>query len=124
MCEKVRRFRFTASTHIEWCESDFDKNPVEGLKALTQDDAWNVLRDLRMKDIEWKLVTDTGVIDDKEVLDEKASVPCDAVYNAIKRLTEKGVDTKELEDVFCDFECAWREHAHEFHGGDPYYDLQ
>lgn len=119
MSEKVRRFWFKSMTYIEWCESDFSdkEDPVVALGALKEDDAWNVLRDQRMKDLDWKLDQDTGVIDDTQEV-EKVSVPCDDVYNAIKELREKGMDTKKLEDAFCDFECAWREHACEFHEGE------
>ena len=49
----------------------------------------------------------------------KKTVSCKKVWNEIKKLrTQYSVDTKALENAFCDFECAWKEHAKEYHGDD------
>jgi hypothetical protein len=43
------------------------------------------------------------------------TVNCKEVWEEITKLRNAGVDTKSLEDAFCDFECAWEEHAKEYH---------
>ena len=40
---------------------------------------------------------------------------CKKVWNEIEKIKKLGIDTRELEDAFCDFECSWTEHANEFH---------
>lgn len=43
------------------------------------------------------------------------TVNCKEVWEQIKKLKDAGANTKALEDAFCDFECAWEEHAFEYH---------
>ena len=40
---------------------------------------------------------------------------CKPVWDEIKKLRDQGVDTKALEDAFCDFECGWEAHVEEYH---------
>ncbi len=46
---------------------------------------------------------------------EKETADCGPVWDELARLRELGVNTKVLEDAFCDFECSWLEHATEAH---------
>ena len=42
---------------------------------------------------------------------------CQNVWSEIAKLKLLGVDTKALEDAFCEFECGFEEHVKEFHSG-------
>ena len=40
---------------------------------------------------------------------------CKKVWSELAKLKKQGIDTQELEDAFCNFECSWLEHAKEYH---------
>ncbi len=67
---KIRRFVFKAEYSVVFYETDFDpdtghKDPVEGLRALTKNDAWDALYETQSKEIGWSLIKDSGVVDEE-----------------------------------------------------------
>lgn len=51
---------------------------------------------------------------------------CKRVWEAIMTVSKEVEPSlaKELQDAFCEFDCAWKEHADEFHGDNPPQEIQ